>query len=119
MEALEGVRRRTKTEGVGTQGDDDVPAEEGRTGDAAQICDLAEGMFASMCVGFEKAVVTEENMEDAIRHLANAYMDPTRSLARMQDYVVALDNIKSYIRKLLQEIIKNSSNGLVATTWLW
>lgn len=84
-----------------------------RAGD--QVREVAQGMFTSMCTGLEENVITEENLDNAMENLTDAYLSPTQSLLQMQDYARSLQNIKSYMKKMLQETIKSSSNKEVRT----
>lgn len=76
----------------------------------AQIRDVAEAMFSSMCKGFDKEVISEENIDVAIENLAVAFINPTYSLVQTHAYALSSENMKSAIRKLLLEAMQ-LSNG--------
>jgi len=55
-------------------------------------------------------VITKDNMEDAVKELADSTLSPTRSLVVTQGYAQSLETIKSYVKRLLQEVLKNSDS---------
>ena len=70
-------------------------------------------MFATMCSGcehHERDVITEEDMEGAIQRLAEASINPTKSLVRTQNYAALSENIKATIRKLLKDCIHSTGS---------
>ena len=120
MEATEGIRRRVVPEqGKGqvlepTQAEQAPPGvqevQEKPPDNADQIKVVAEAMFDTMRTGLGKEVITEEDMEDAMQNLSDEYLSPTKSLRQTQDYALSSQNMKSYVKKLLQEVIKYSES---------
>lgn len=90
-------------------------AKERPAGNRAQIEDIAKEMFASMCAeGFDEDVITEGNIEDAVQNLSKASINPTVSLAQTHAYAMSSEAIKSTVKRLLQNVVKQSKDGKVA-----
>lgn len=89
------------------------PPQKGEAETAEIVREVAEGMFVSMCEGFEEEVITEENMEDAVQNLAETSINPTYSLVQTHAYALSAEAIKSSIRKLLHDVMKRSNSGEV------
>ncbi len=121
MRMEEGVRKRVVTlHSQQAEGRDDIkdepppenlekPREEGK--EFAQVRAVAKDMFACMCNGAERDVITEENLESAIQNLSDVSMNPTKSLVRMMNYAALSEGIKSTIRKLLKDCLHDSNTN--------
>lgn len=105
-------RESPGVENLGVQGE---PA----AGSVDQIRRVAEEMFSSMCAGFNEDVITEETMEVAMRNLTTAHLNPTQSLFQTQDYALSSGNVKSYIKKILQGVIKSGNDKKVGVCMLF
>lgn len=93
-----------------------VPSETKDDDDRSQIeviREVAEDMFMSMCNGFDEEIITEDNIEDAVQNLTSACINPTYSLVQTHAYALSSEEIRSSIKKLLQDVQKRSSNGEV------
>lgn len=120
MEAAEGLRRRVVPEQGNSQVLEPAQGEQAPPGiqevqnnppdNAHQIKVVAEAMFNTMCTGLGKEVISEDDMENAMQNLSDEYLSPTKSLMRTQEYALSSQNMTSYVKRLLQDVIKYSES---------